>query len=202
VALAWCHRVVDTLRKDGARAIVLPAVPYGLSHLTEGFAGRVTLQPGTLWALLDDLVTSLEQEGARRVVFASAHREPQHLRVLHGVALDHDGSTTKRARVVVMDSGCAFLDGHDETRTHGGEEETSMMLASDRDGVRWDVASALAPVIIDGKKIAAGYLEAGATQAYCGDPAAASEQKGAQLIETLVGATIETLARIWPDLST
>lgn len=202
LARSWCRAVAEALRQSSVRVAILPAVPYGLSHLTEGFAGRVTLQPGTLWALLDDLVTSLEQEGVRRVVFASAHLEPQHLRVLEGVALDHDGRPPGRARVVVLDTARAVSPGPDGEWSHAGAQETSIALSVDGAGVRRDVASALSPVALDADKIAGGYLAAGATQAYSGDPAVATAHRGMQLMDALVQASLDAIGRAWPDLST
>src|SRR5688572_19969204 len=61
IALAQARRAAARLGELGVTAVVLPAIAYGITRFTEGFAGRVTLRPGTLWALLEDLVLALEQ---------------------------------------------------------------------------------------------------------------------------------------------
>ncbi|HJO26923.1 MAG TPA: creatininase family protein [Planctomycetota bacterium] len=201
IARAWCKQTAVALRESGARAVVMPALPYGLSHLTEGFAGRVTLQPGTLWALLEDLVCSLEQEGVRRVVFASTHLEAQHLRVLEGVALDHTGGTAAEARVVVLDSSGVLPQGVLPALCHAGAEETSLLLAARAAAVKLDCARVLEPLSPDQEKIEDGYLAAGASRAYCGNPASATAEEGARLLAGLTRKTVETLSGVWPDLN-
>ena len=52
IALAQARAAAALLEERGVPALVLPPLAYGLTRYTEGFEGRVTLRPGTLWALL------------------------------------------------------------------------------------------------------------------------------------------------------
>src|SRR5882672_2962745 len=84
IALAQSRRAAELLAGERVQAIVLPPIAYGITNFTDGFAGRVTIQPATLWALLDDLVTALEQQRVLQVVFSNGHLEPAHVEVLRG----------------------------------------------------------------------------------------------------------------------
>ena len=50
IAVAQARRAVERLRAEGVTAFMLPPVAYGVTRFTQGFAGRVGLRPGTLWA--------------------------------------------------------------------------------------------------------------------------------------------------------
>lgn len=210
IARAQALRAAELFGERGLDALVLPPLAYGLTRYTEGFEGRVTLRPGTLWALLEDVVQSLEEQGVRHVVFVNAHLEPAHVEILRGVAADYADGPPHRARVVFADNtrrrwaeeiGGEFQSGD----CHAGRYESSLVLAADPASVREAPRRALAPVRLDLiDKMRAGvtsFLAAGADQAYCGDPAAASAEEGRALVETLARLTVETALEAWPHLN-
>jgi creatinine amidohydrolase len=209
IAVEQSARAALKLEAAGAKVLVLPPLAYGLTNWTEGFAGRVTLRPGTLWALLEDLVISLEREGIRQVVFANAHLEPEHVQVLRGVAMDHPERTREGAQVLFVDVtrrkvaetlGDEFRSGD----CHAGRYESSLVLAADPEAVREDERSALPAVRIDLlEKMKAGvtsFRKAGADRGYCGDPAAASAEEGESLYERLSDRIVSACRETWPDL--
>ena len=87
---------------------------------------------------------------------------------------------------------------------HAGRYESSIVLAADPGAVRQDELRRLAPVRIELlAKLGAGarsFREAGASQAYCGDPAAASGQEGAELVERLAHMIVASAREAWPEL--
>jgi len=209
IALAQTRAAAEELERLGVRTLVLPALPYGVTYYTDGFEGRVTLRTGTLWAVLDDIVESLEEQGLRRIVFSNAHLEPAHVQVLRGVALDHPEHTGEKAQVLFPDNtrrrwaetlGEEFRSGD----CHAGSYETSLVLAADPAAVREAERRALAPVAIDLiAKMKAGvrsFVQAGASAAYCGDPAAASAAEGHERVAALAHILVESVREAWPDL--
>ncbi len=197
------------LESEGVRSVVLPPLAYGLTHFTDGFEGRISLRPGTLWAILEDVVESLEDQGVKRVVFANAHLEPAHIKVLRGVALDYPAITKTHAHVVFPDNTRRRWAGTlgDEFKSgdcHAGRYETSIVMASDPDSVRDDTRRGLSSHTIHlVEKMQSGaktFLEAGAGEAYCGDPAAASAEEGSQLIDCLAKMVVESVRDAWPEL--
>jgi creatinine amidohydrolase len=208
IALAQTRAAAAELERAGVHTLVLPAVPYGVTYYTDGFEGRVTLRTGTLWAVLEDLVMSLEEQGLRRIVFSNGHLEPEHVKVLRGVTLDHAVRTQEKAQVLFPDNtrrrwaetlGEEFKSGD----CHAGRYETSLVLASDPASVRVE-AGKLAPVAIDLlAKMKAGvrcFADAGASQAYCGDPAAATVEEGRERVQALARMLVESVREAWPEL--
>ena len=87
---------------------------------------------------------------------------------------------------------------------HAGRYESSIVLAADPDAVRDEARRGLPAVRVDLiEKMRAGarsFVQAGATEAYCGDPAAASGDEGRELVEALAGMIVQTVRETWPDL--
>ena len=208
IALSQTKAAAAELARLGVKTLVLPALPYGVTYYTDGFEGRVTLRTGTLWAVLDNLVESLEEQGVRRIVFSNAHLEPAHVQVLRGVAMDHAALTRERCQVLFPDNtrrrwaatlGEEFKSGD----CHAGRYETSLVLAADPGNVRAG-RETLAPVAIDllakMKEGVRSFAQAGASAAYCGDPAAASAAEGRELVGALARMIVESVRETWPEL--
>ncbi|MCP3915450.1 MAG: creatininase family protein [bacterium] len=209
IALAQARRAAARLEKRGVRCTVLPALSYGLTNFTEGFAGTVSIRPGTLWAVLDDIAVSLSEQGVQRIVFSNGHLEPAHVNVLRGVILDFAERRPGRAQVVFPDNtrrrwAETLSDEFKSGDCHAGRYEASIVLAADGPSVREDERGALPPLRIDLiQKMSAGktsFKECGAEQAYCGDPAAATSEEGEELIERLADMIETSVAEAWPDL--
>lgn len=209
IALTQSRRAAERLKAAGVRCVVLPPVSYGLTRFTDGFAGGISIRPGTLWALLEDIVVSLGEQGVRRIVFSNGHLEPAHVQVLRGVIMDHADESEGRAQVIFPDNtrrrwaallGEEFAGGD----CHAGRYETSIVLAADGGSVRREEMESLEAVAIGLiEKIRAGatsFLECGADQAYCGDPASASGAEGEELIERLADMIYRTVQETWPEL--
>jgi creatinine amidohydrolase len=208
IAVAQSLRAAERLEAEGVRVVLLPPLAYGLTNFTDGFAGRVSLRPGTLWALLEDIVLGVEQQDVQQIVFSNGHLEPQHVEILRGVALDHQERGKQAAQVIFPDNtrrrwaetlGAAFQKGD-----HAGGYETSIVMAADPDGVRERERVGLPAAEIDliggirgGAK---SFLEVGADRAYCGDPAAATADEGRELIERLADMLVVSVRETWPDL--
>jgi creatinine amidohydrolase len=208
IAVAQSNAAAAELERLGMKVLVLPPLAYGVTYYTDGFEGRVTLRTGTLWHVLDDVVESLEEQGVRRIVFSNAHLEPAHVKVLRGVALDHAERTKDAAQVLFPDNtrrrwadtlGEEFKSGD----CHAGRYETSLVLAADPESVRRERGE-LAPVTIDllakMKSGVRSFVQAGASEAYCGDPAAASVGEGRAINAALAAMIVATIREAWPDL--
>ncbi|MAF67650.1 MAG: hypothetical protein CMJ84_18595 [Planctomycetes bacterium] len=209
IAEAQARRAAELLEEAGLSVLVLPALSYGITRWTEGFSGKISLRPGTLWAFLEDIVLSLEQDGVLQIVFVNGHLEPEHIEILRGVALDHPRRAAGEAQVVFADNtrrawaqriGGEFAGGD----CHAGRYESSIVLAADPEGVRDEERRCL-PAVSVGllEKMKAGassFREVGADHAYCGDPAAASVAEGEELIERLAELTAAAVRETWPEL--
>lgn len=212
LSTAHARRAASLLQGLHVNALVLPALPYGVTFFTDGFEGRVSLRPGTMWSMLEDICDSLAEQGVRRLVFCNAHMEPAQVKVLRGVALDREQPAPAGAQgmqIVFPDLtrrrnaerlGEEFKSGE----CHAGRYESSLVLAFDPGGVREEERLAL-PALEVGlvEKMRGGaesFLEVGADAAYCGDPARASAEEGEALCDELANLTVDAVREAWPEL--
>ncbi|MEY2746019.1 MAG: hypothetical protein RL112_1061 [Planctomycetota bacterium] len=208
IAHAQARRTAEKLHALGAPCFVLPPLAYGLVEYTAGFAGRVSLNPGTLWTLVDDILKSLAIQDLERAIVVNAHLEPAHVQILRGVMLDHHAPGEKRMHALFVDVtrrklaerlGAEFQSGD----CHAGSYETSLVLFADPDSVRESERRALPEVRIHllerMKEGVTSFAKAGADRAYCGAPAQASADEGRALVETLADAAVEAARAAWPQ---
>ncbi len=197
IADGMASRAVDLLAKKGLRAVVLPPVTYTVTDCAAEFPGTVTTSAESLRVLLRDLGASLATQGARCLVLANGHLEPDHRQVLKQAT---DGSAKRNLPVVFPDYvrrrfasrlGEEFLSG----ACHAGEYETSMVLAVRPDLVREELRAALPenPISL-GQALSEGkntFLAAGGPQAYFGAPAQASAEAGERYLQELATILVE-----------
>lgn len=70
--LIVAEELANELGED-RRALVTPAIPFGVSALHGAFPGTIQLRPMTLIALLRDALAGLHRQGFRRFLLVNAH---------------------------------------------------------------------------------------------------------------------------------
>jgi creatinine amidohydrolase len=66
-------RACEAAHQRGARVVMLPAVPYGTETNQMRFPLAMNLNPSTLFAVVRDLVNSLEQHGIHKLLILNSH---------------------------------------------------------------------------------------------------------------------------------
>jgi creatinine amidohydrolase len=135
------------LLPDALKVAFLPLQAIGTSHEHRAFAGTLTLTPETLMRALKETAESVHRAGLRKLVFANGHGG--NVAALDLVALD------LRTRLNMLAVPCSlsrfgYPDGlfaPEEVAhgIHGGDVETSIMLAARPDLVRIDLAKNFRP---------------------------------------------------------
>jgi len=198
-------RAAAALDAAGYATVVAPTVAYAITHYASEFAGTISIAPETATALVADVCASLIGQGFARVCLVNSHLEPAHVasladacaRVLQrtGVAVVFADQLQKRwARTLTEE----FKRG----ACHAGSYETSLVLAARPELVRDEVRRQLmvkpidlAQAMREGKRT---FGEAGAPDAYFGDPAAASVEEGNDIYARLVTMVVEEVRAAWP----
>lgn len=198
-------RAAEKLAAQGIETLVLPAIAYSVTDFSGDFAGTISIRKETAAAVIRDICESLYKQGARLIAIANSHLEPEHIASIND-AIEKVKEETGRA--------VAFPDKRrrrwaeklsEEFRRgdcHAGSYETSLVMAARPEFVREDIRHQLERVPISiAEKIKEGartFTEAGGTEAYFGDPRAASREEGEAMYEALsdmiVTAVIEALA--------
>ena len=174
----------------GARVVALPPLPYGTETNQMGFPWAMNLDPTTVFAIVTDLVRSLEAHGVRKLVLLNGHGGNDlkwMLRQLHRgtpvqIFLCHWYRVGSDHHKVIFD----------DAGDHAGELETSMILAHHPDLVRMEAADAGMTAESRFEAVARGWVEITrpwhllTTNSGAGDPRPATAEKGRALTEIVV----------------
>ena len=121
------EKICEAAHEQGAKVVLLPTIPYGTETNQMAFPLAMNLNPSTLFAVITDLVMSLEHHGIRKVVLLNSHGGNE----LKPVVRELFGKTT--AHIFLCNWYRALGDIESELFTHpedhAGEMETSFGLA-------------------------------------------------------------------------
>ena len=161
----------------------LPVVPIGCSHEHAGFAGTVSISATTLFAIVNDVASSLARSGVRRLVVVNGHGGNY---MLSNVVQEANVGTVRMALFPVAGDwedarAEAGLETSAHEDMHGGEGETSILLHRFPDVVRpgFEDADHLAN---DRRHLLSEGMRAYTTSGIIGRPSRASAEKGERLL--------------------
>jgi len=215
IAEAMTEYITKELKKAGKEdfpMLIFPVIPVGLSTEHRNFCGTVTLKPDTYYHLLYDICTSLAHHGFKKLAFLVCHGgNAPVIQVLSRELRSELGISP-----FILSSG-AF--GHPRVKAtisegniwdfHGGEMETSMVMAVDESLVKLDTAEAGIPVSFAENKallpygnVSIGWVsedwktKEGKPIGIGGDPSGATAEKGQIILETSAQELIPGLLEI------
>lgn len=183
-----------TAARLGAPAVVLPALPYGVTDFAGEFPGSLGIRGETLEVLARDLIEAALLR-YRTVAVVNLHFDPGHMDALKRAVegLPRVAFPDFRRRRFAERLGAEFLSG----ACHAGSFETSLVLAHDSTRVRPPLPPSLAVSLSDAIRGGSRtFGEAGMERAYCGEPQAASADQGARLYEAIASILIEAIREV------
>jgi creatinine amidohydrolase len=199
-------KICEAAWNRGAKVVLLPTIPYGTETNLMRFPLAMNLNPATLAVVLGDLVDSLARHGIDKIVLLNGHGGNDLKPVLRELYAQTP------ARLFLCNWFTVAKDVYDKIFAapddHAGEVETSLMLAYHPELVARNADGSLAA---DEGRAAASRFEALnrgwvsisrpwhllTTNSGCGNPHAATADKGCRLLEVL----IERLAGFLVELS-
>ena len=203
------RRVSRALESKGQDCVVAPSLSYAVTEYAGEFAGTVTLARATAVAFVRDVVVGLDRQGFRRVVLVNSHLEPAHLETLREAAKN---AATTTGRPVCFPDACSkrwartLTEEFKKGACHAGRYESSLVLAARPELVRESVRAGLIEKPIDlAKAMKAGtktFGEAGAEQAYFGDPASATVAHGEEIYELLLAMVLTEIEETYGTFTT
>jgi creatinine amidohydrolase len=186
ISVGMCERAAARL----ANAVVLPALPFGVTRYGAAFAGAIGIGESTLRAIVLDVAQAIGENGFRRLVIVNNHFEPEQVATLRAAA---EEAGALYLDLVRRANAQRLTDEFRRGSCHAGRYETSLVLAEAPDLV--DGAADLPPNEVDmPNAIAAGrtdFLAMGMDHAYCGAPAEATPDEGRETFETLTDMLVE-----------
>jgi len=197
IATAMARAGARKLAARGRLVVILPALAYTAASFGAAFHGTLSISAITVTALIVDVARNLSGQGFRLLALANVHLDPEHLTALNeAVKL---AKTDRLLPIIFPDLtrkpwGARLGEEFKSGACHAGQFESSIVIAERPDGVRETIrASLVANPISLSQAIKAGkrtFDAAGGPRAYFGDPAAATADEGARLIDAL-GAILE-----------
>jgi creatinine amidohydrolase len=201
ISAGMCERAARKLADDpDVHALILPALPYGVTRYAAAFAGAVSVSEETLHAIVTDLGVSLVEQGFTRIVVVNNHFEPAHVgtlrRAVDTLNAEH-GGTVGYVDLLRRRTAERLTEEFRSGSCHGGRYETSLVLAERPELVDTRVMRELPAVPVDMpaamKAGRSDFLAMGMERAYCGAPAEAAPDEGLSTFDTLTELLIEVV---------
>lgn len=180
-------------------AVVLPALPYGVTEYAGAFDGTLSVPAAVVVASIDAVARAAVRKGAVGVAITNAHFEPAHIDAIFAAVA---GLADVGAPVVFPNVASRRYAGRlgEEFPTgacHAGDYESSMILALRPDLVDQPTMHGLpaVPINLAGAMRAGAkdFVEAGGTDAYFGWPARSAAATGEALLDTLAAIVVEAV---------
>ena len=192
ISSAMAERGGQKLVARGLSVLVAPPLSYTVADFAAGFSGTVSIRAETAVNLLVDICRNFASWGARAVLFANAHLEPNHIRSLRRAA---ERAEKEHALGVVFPDvtrkpwALRLTDEFKSGACHAGQYETSIVMAARPELVNDAVRETL-PANPQSLSVAIGrglstFEAAGGENAYFGYPAQATVAEGEATIECL-----------------
>jgi creatinine amidohydrolase len=188
----------------------LPLIAYGKSNEHLGFPGTISLSAETLLAVCRDVGRSVARSGFRRLAFVNGHGGQPHL--LEMVARDIREETGLLVFPLFpyrlgVPEGVVSSPEEEEFGIHGGELETSLVLALAPDAVHMDRAEPgddrvrqlygeLEYLSLEGALPTAWLTRDLSENGVIGDPTSASAERGERALSHLADGLSKVFAEI------
>jgi creatinine amidohydrolase len=201
-AAVIAERAAALAHDDGARVVVLPAIPFGNDAQQLDQVATISLRTSTALAILTDVARSLKAQGIDRLVLLNAHGGNDFKPLVRDVQVECGILIVlvNFYQMVPAAVGEIFADPGD----HAGEMETSILLHVCPDWVRMDQAGEgrTVPFAIDALRGTPGVWTPrpwGVTHpdTGCGNPAGATAEKGRRYLD----AVCQEVARVITGLA-
>lgn len=202
------ERVAERL-PDDVPALILPMLPVGKSIEHTAYPGTLTLGYETLARMWFEIAESVWRTGCRRIVFANSHGgQPQVMEIVCRELRVRLGMFAVSSRASAKVDLSDLFDDHEMRHgIHGGEYETSALLALHPDLVEMEHAANFEPVSVAMERAGTILMPEGAigygwqTQdlqpsGACGNAAAADMDRGRIALDRSADAFIALLREV------
>lgn len=203
VAEEVVQQVAVQLEEAGIACVIAPTIPFSVADSARGFAGTVSIRGETLEALLLDVARGLNEAGFQRAAILCFHLEPANAESINRATetiRQEVGLQIEEVFVNKSNHWLPRLRGILQTKLrqdlHGGEMETSLMLALDPDLVRENWRSLPATEVDLIATAAAGKTFKEVGPGYFGAPALSTPEKGKLILSLLVTATAQAVREL------
>ena len=184
------------LEQKGIHTLILPPLQYVVTDFSRDFSGTISISKESFQNILKDIAASLHQQSIALLCIVNSHLEPAHINAIHEAVASVQG-----IRVLFPDKtrkpwASLLTAEFKQGACHAGSYETSLVLAAREELVRPErVNLRQNPVNLTVlmRQGVTSFREAGAPDAYFGDPASATQEEGEQTYQILTRMIVETV---------
>jgi creatinine amidohydrolase len=192
------QRAAVELSQHQVHALVLPCLDYAITDYSRDFSGTISIRKETFQNLLRDISDQIAELSIGLLCIVNSHLEPEHIQAIQEFAHSY-----KKLKVLFPDKtkkpwGSLLTAEFKEGACHAGSYETSLVLRVREDLVNENRKELpenkvnLAQLMKAGVK---NFRQAGANEAYFGNPAAATKEEGEETYRILTRMIVETVLR-------
>jgi len=187
---AIAERACRQAWEQGAQVLLLPAINVSVNENTLGFPWTLSMRPSTLYRVITDIVSSLQEHGLRKLLLLNGHGGNE----LQPLLRELFRQTQVQIMLVNWWQAApeAWARIFDDPGEHGDEMETSLMLYLRPELVEMDradegeVRQPIFTAMREGWGWVARAWDRLTTNSGVGNPAKATEEKGQQFIAAVV----------------
>jgi creatinine amidohydrolase len=196
ISTEMASRAAAALETHGIHALVLPCLDYAITEFSKDFSGTISIRKETFQNLLRDIADNIAAQSIRLLCIVNSHLEPDHIQAITEFCKSYEKLPVLFPDKTKRPWGSLLTPEFKEGACHAGCYETSLVLPVREDLVRPERKELqpnpvnLAKLMKNGVK---SFREAGAGQAYFGDPASATKKEGEQTYEVLTRMIVETV---------
>jgi creatinine amidohydrolase len=190
------RRAALELERKNVNAQILPPIHYVVTDYSRDFPGTVSISKTSFRSLLKDIARALASQKIETLCIINSHLEPEHIGAINEFALDCKDLVVLFPDKTKKPWGSLLTSEFKRGACHAGSYETSLVLASHPELVKEERKTLppndknLAVLMREGVKT---FREAGAPEAYFGDPASATAEEGEQTFGILTRMVVETV---------
>jgi len=192
ISVCTAEASIVKLQNEQIKALIAPAIPYGVTNCAEQFKGAITVDPDALSAFVVSVVSGFLANGFKHCCVINNHLEPEQDQAIRNAvrAINrHDQSLASIASPLTRRWARTLTDEYKKGECHAGQYETSIILAGAPEFVKTEVINELKAVPVSlSEKLNQGisdFLEMGMEEAYAGSPSTASVTEGLKTIDRL-----------------
>jgi creatinine amidohydrolase len=201
ISTEMARRAAAELDSQNVRTAILPCLDYVVTDFSKDFPGTISIRKQTFVAILSDIADNLAANSVGMLCIVNSHLEPNHIQSIREFAENYDRITVIFPDKTRKPWASLLTEEFRRGACHAGSYETSLVMSVREDLVRNSRLQLPENIVDLAKLMSAGvktFREAGAEQAYFGNPAVASTEEGEKTYTVLTRMIVETVLQHLP----
>jgi len=192
ISVCAAEAAISKIADKGYKALIAPAIPYGVTNCAEQFKGAITVEAEALTAFITSVIQGFVANGFEHCCVINNHLEPEQDQAVRDAVKCINQTHPKSASIaspLTRRWARTLTDEYKKGECHAGQYETSIILAGAPEFVHPELLEQLDEVPVSlSEKLSEGisdFLEMGMDNAYAGSPKTASVDEGLKTIDNL-----------------